>query len=519
MIFYTSGIHRKKRIVCILLMGISLVAMFLLVWHQVNNDREEGTVTNVRIESADEAIRISWDAPFISKVDHVEIRVADHDGNICDTVSVKPQEKSYNFLRGEMNKAYEVTVSVVYKDGQEEQLASEKRMLLDMDALPDLPVLSITTYSGNDPTATFVEAGDGQVGKTIKDKTHEEGVLVYSSSERTVEARITIEIRGNTSAVPDKKPYKITLDRGIDLLDFDGEHSYTEWLLLSSGSSLNNYLGQCGAEYCGMEWVAEGRSVNVFLNGDWKGLYTLSEPVSRESSHGLVSENGYIMENDAYWWNADGIYFKLDDQLSAFGYTFKYPKMDAQEDGRIEEMRKLLQTFTDLCKKNDPDTWNYADMDTFVSWMVTHDLMQWADQAGANSYYYIYDYTSEEEEDRILKMGPVWDCDGVANGKDYNGEHGLSKQHYVGINLFVENADFLEAYQQKWDELSGGVAPLFQEKLQELYETEGDALNASRSIDAERWGISLLRVEDEGNTFETWINDQVDWMNSYWGNR
>ena len=514
-----SSLHRKKRMVQILLMGMSLAALFLLVRYQVNHDREEGTVTNVRIESTDEAIQISWDAPVIGKVDHVAIRVADRDGNICDTVSVKPQDKSYDFSNGEINKAYEVTVSAVYKDGQEEQLASEKRMLLDMDALPDLPVLSITTYSGNDPTATFVEAGAGQAGKTIRDKTYEEGALIYSSSERTVEARITVEIRGNTSADSDKKPYKITLDRGIDLLDFDGEHSYTEWVLLSSGARLNNYLGQCASEYCGMEWVAEGRAVNVFLNGDWKGLYTLSEPVSRESSHGLVSENGYVMENDAYWWNAGGIYFKVEDQSSALGYTFKYPKMDSQEDGRIVEMQKLLQTFTDLCKENDPDAWNYADMDTFVSWMVTHDLMQWADSLGANSYYYIYDDTSGEKEDRILKMGPVWDCDGVANGIDYKGEHGLSKQHDTGINPFVENADFLEAYQQKWEELSDSAAPLFHEKLQELYEAEGEALNASRSIDAERWGKLPLRVEEEGNTFEAWVLDQVDWMNSYWGDR
>ena len=120
MICCTSVLHRKKRIVQILLMGMSLSALFLLARLQVNHDREEGTVTNVRIEATDEAIQISWDAPVIGKVDHMAIRVADRDGNICDTVSVKPQNKSYNFSNGEINKAYEVTVSAVYKDGQEE---------------------------------------------------------------------------------------------------------------------------------------------------------------------------------------------------------------------------------------------------------------------------------------------------------------------------------------------------------------------------------------------------------------
>ena len=514
-----SNLRRKKRIAQILLIGISLAALFILIRYQIMFDQEDGMVKDIQIESTDEAIKISWNSSFISNVDHMVIRVTDENDIVCEEISVKPQRKSYYFSDGELNKSYDVTVSAVYKDGQKEQLAQEKRLLLNMDELPDLPILYITTYSGNDPTATFVEAGDRQVGKTIQEKNSEEGVLVYSSDDQSVETKVTIEIRGNTSADSEKEPYKITLDRALDLLDFDGEHNYTEWVLLNSGTKLNNYLGQCASEYCDMEWVTESKYVNVFMNGDWKGLYTLSEPVSRKASHGLVSKNGYIIEDDAYWWNADGIYFKLGNQVSELGYTFKYPSLTSEEDERLEEMHQFMQNFMNLSLNNDAGTWENADLDSFVSWMLVHDMLQWGDAVGANTFYYIYDYSSEDESDYILKMGPVWDCDGAVNGKNYQGEHGLSEQHNSLLKPYVDNLDFIEEYRKRWNELSDGVAPMFMEKLQELYENEGEALDLSRALDTERWGSSFITMEKEMSNFEIWINDQVAWMNSYWGDQ
>ena len=77
---------------------------------------------------------------------------------------------------------------------------------------------------------------------------------------------------------------------------------------------MNAYIGEYLSEYCGMEWTVHMKIVNVIINGDWKGMYYLSENPKAARSAGHITKNGFMVENDPYWWKADTVYFDIDEQ-------------------------------------------------------------------------------------------------------------------------------------------------------------------------------------------------------------
>ena len=72
--------------------------------------------------------------------------------------------------------------------------------------------------------------------------------------------------------------------------------------------------GEAIADAVGMEWTPDYCYVMLYVNGDYRGLYVLSESVSRGTGEGEeqwrvnVNKDGYLFECDAYWWNEDILY-------------------------------------------------------------------------------------------------------------------------------------------------------------------------------------------------------------------
>lgn len=143
-------------------------------------------------------------------------------------------------------------------------------------------------------------------------------LLVYSSyADGEGYNGAKIKIRGNTSAYPDKKPFKIKLASKTDLLSSfvderdDKNYKNKNWLLLTNGSAINQIVGSSVAESVDLSYVPEYEYVYLIVNGDFRGLYILTEGVSQGNGKGdkqsrvCVSDTGFIIEKDAYWWNEE----------------------------------------------------------------------------------------------------------------------------------------------------------------------------------------------------------------------
>lgn len=495
--------RRVIRVTCLIVSCILLAFLIKTSFFDVSSLAEENDFS---IISADKDIVVSWESDNLCLTDFVLIRISDETTSplCCDRIPAVLG--GYHFKRGVHGSLYNICISVCKKDGFEYSIKEENRLFLDYSKLPSIPMISISTYRGIEPTYDVVkdEVGHSQIVNTEFVK----GDLVYSQKgEKTISSEVEIRCRGNSSLLIDeKKSYKIKTKEKCCFFDDDNK-GYTEYILLKYGTSLKTFIGNYVGKECGMEWNPDAKFVNIMLNGDWKGIYYLTKSVGKESADDLVGDDGFIIENDAYYWKYDTYYFNTTEQNANQGFTFKYPSTKKVSEERINSIQKYMQNVEDSIISNEGYQ-EYIDEDSFVSWILARDILCVQDGLGSNQYYYKYSVN----DDSKLKMGPLWDWDGMG-GKDKWSE---CRQFSYSPWLF-NNSEFEKKYEEKYYSISDNLLPNLREEFMKLCENQGEAINESRILDSSRWGVTVLGLEAEVKERSDWFSERIQWMNKYVG--
>ena len=510
----------NKRIARLCLLAACLVSAVFLVCRAISFDKANDTLSNVRITSEDSHIAVKWSLPLFNNADEFLLTVSD--GSRIHSVVLPSYMRSYSFTDGIHGTKYRISLTELYRDGSAGEPYSKDLLFLNYDELPDFPFINITTTTFEDPANDIIDSPDELWGISVINNEYLEGMMSYTcNTTPPINSKLKICVRGNTSSVGDKKSYKLVLKNSEDLLFQGRRHADKEWLLLNAGTSLNNYVGEYLSEAVGMDWVAHGTLVNVILNGDWKGLYYLTESVKRCAARGNVSSTGYIFENDAYWWKPDTIYFKLDGQIDQTGYTFKYPNdLVTAEDVRVTKLKNYMQNISDRIRSQDPAVFDYIDIDSFAEWVLVRDLMLTGDGGGSNMYYYLYDLDENNPAKYKLHMGPVWDFDAGMQGTPesiwFQDMDHWSSQHeanWIYYDSLFQMPSFCRVYKQKLDAVAPFLASDFADNLETYYQQYGEEIEKSRALDAARWDPeSYTALRDEISFAESLIRYRIDWI-------
>lgn len=290
-----------------------------------------------------------------------------------------------------------------------------------------LPVVVINTVNSEEPTAERIDPPAGAMGATITNATKVPGririyhpenpeVPVYDSGEfKEGVSGMTMKIRGNTSALQAKKPYKIKLQKKADLLS-RGEERYADknWALIRHvgtpkfpcpivfdlGNRVNELLEVS-------DWTPAAEYVNVIINDSYRGYYSLSETIERNQNCRLnvSKEQGFIFEIDAYWWNCDiSIGGKIIDE-SGSRFTFKYPDEQDISDDRLKKFTQMVAALDQSIA--DGTYQQHIDVESFARWFLAHQILGTLDVLGSNIYLLKPDDSSK------IQMGPLWDFDSI----------------------------------------------------------------------------------------------------------
>ena len=329
-----------------------------------------------------------------------------------------------------------------------------------------LPVLDIQTVDGELPTFEMAESPEGALGLSIKNATkvpgrlriYIQGETIYDSGDYTEKnGGMTIRVRGNTSAYPDKKPYKIKLRQAADLLRRGNDEKYQDknWLLL------------------------------------------------REDR--LVDETGFIFEYDPYWWNEE-VYVESPTIPWVLHYTFKYPDTD-------DLTEDVISYFTDMITRveyslKDGTYPDYIDVESFALWMLGHDILGNSDGAGANFYLTKKDNT----ENSKVMMANLWDFDRIMNTKDeWDAMH--TRFYYEYLFTDNENGEFVETYKNKWIELSPAIFSNMLDYLDRFaMSEEGKALDESIVLNNKRWNDDAEDVQYYVERAKDWFVSRRHWL-------
>ncbi len=398
---------------------------------------------------------------------------------------------------------------------------TSESMLKKYSAL-GLPLICITTVGGEEPTSTNIDHPEGSyIGAGITDIVPKHGriqiyrsdTLWYDSGEYLEDVSgMTIKHRGNTSAYHyANKPFKVKLEKKADLItspEDDGKDRRSKhWVLLNCSFSIRSYFIEQLGRMIGMEYVPRVEYVNVIVNDDYRGIYILSENITRDKDCRIDvdKDEGYIIELNAYFWNEPlSIRSAL---INYMGWTFKYPKEEDITEEQTDYIREDIERFeASVSSGNYPEV---IDVRSFARWILLHDILGTYDAAGAN----IYIARQNRDASSLMRMPAVWDMDSSMQYPDVwsrtHRERGIFFSHLFENE---ECLDFVETYiDEYWRAMEAGtMEQMRQLALSFPSSALGQGLARSYPHHGERWGwdstiLDIVDVEVQSQFVYNWF--------------
>ena len=444
----------------------------------------------------------------------------------CTITRIEPLGSDYNdkgkyrvWLSNARRKhTFENKFILVYTDGKGRKaksaaftVKSECDELTASVLATGLPLVRIETVDHEEPTCEYVSHPPGCNGAGIKNPTKVPGtVAVLSGDEIKYSGSMTVRIRGNTSAYQPKKPYKIKLEKKGDMLFRGDDSKYKDknWILLRY-DGLNTLAGLRVNKLLGMQWTPSFIFVNVVFNGDYRGLYMLIEQVRRNEDCRLkVSENGFVLEFDAYWWNED-VYFSGGWNYSQ-QYTFKYPEDDEVTPEQKAYITQYVKEAESAIRHGTyPD---YIDVTSFAKWLLGHEILGNLDCAGSNLFLTKGDNTPYSK----LMMANLWDFDNIYRMTgNWANIHVWGAFYYPAL-LSNSNPEFLDTFVTLWtNNYSKSICQSMSSFMTSYASSaEAKALDASIVLDNQRWRSGHTTVAKSCKNAKDWFDSRYEWLNT-----
>ena len=283
-----------------------------------------------------------------------------------------------------------------------------------------------------------------------------EGVEALGSAD----AQLPLEIRGRgnwTWNGFDKKPYRIKLASKTAIL---GMNKSKHFALMANAddelSGLRNAVGYQLARMIGLPWTPTDKPVEVVLNGEYIGMYMLTETIRVDSDRVDIVEQadeetdataitgGWLVEIDNY--DTDPHVRITEGNGERIIFTYKTPEvLSAEQENYLRSQMTAIDKAI-YTKDKSSTTWEeYIDLDRLVRFYIVQEILDNAESFHGSCYMH-----RQLGSDQKWMFGPVWDF-----GNTFRRGSGLFIYEYP-------------PYGQTW---IGEIAkfPRFEEKVKEVW--------------------------------------------------
>lgn len=343
-----------------------------------------------------------------------------------------------------------------------------------------------------------------------------DGRGIYESSIDS----IRIKGRGNSSWGLPKKPFKIKLN---DKKSLFGLKSEKDWVLLANYLDpvhLLNLVAFKTGQLLQIPFTNEGISVNLTLNGEYQGIYTLTEQIERKKNRvNIDKKKGVLLELDAYFDET----FKFKSPLFQLPVNIKYPKLEDEkpdeQDKRLQEIRnEFVQMEQALNDANFPSNnyTDYIDINALVKFLIVYNLTDNREISHPKSIYMYKDKGGK------YTMGPIWDFD-WAYGYEKTGEHfavydqpilqQLSKDDsgYKFFGRIMQDPAVQRIYKTEWENFKTNHLP----HLIEYIDTQSQNIASYQPKDEEIWHKYAARDYDQLiEKFKSWLQNRANYIDN-----
>ena len=371
--------------------------------------------------------------------------------------------------------------------------------------------------SGNVPTL-YIDTASGTMDYIHEEKGNEEsGKLRLYTPEGALDCNTGIRAingRGNATWNEQKKPYSLELIQSRDLL---GMGEAKKWILLANYSdhtNLRNKMCYDFAAAAGCPYTPECQWVDLYLNGDYAGLYVISERNEIDPQRvDIPKENSFLISKEAaYRWDQQ----KYSAFTSHSNYFMRIHHCGIPE----EQAQEIWQSVEDAIYAPDG-----LDPVTGRHWLDLIDIDSWAQQyllwevfadfdAGVLSKFFYYDSVSDK-----VSAGPMWDMDMILNQYHWYPPNTLMAEcKYISdrdqVNLFYTLCQ-KESFRQRVKELYRQV---YRPLLLELIESGMDAYLVQTLTAGEMNSIRWKQPDpcEAVQAMEQYLKERIAFLDDYW---
>ena len=421
-----------------------------------------------------------------------------------------------------------------------------------------IPTMYLTSRDAANEGISYVDADKNHV---VKDAQMEliavNGTSIYNGGLTQLKAR------GNSTFTnAEKKSYQIKLNTASDLLG--NKEQVKTWVLLASyfdATQMHDKLMKDLATKLGLAYTASCDWVNLYYDGEYRGVYLLSE----KNSVGAVSvaitdmEEAYKAQNPSYGDNMStglsqnaygqqyqytkdlkepenitgGYLIELNydkwDEVSGFktrqGVAFNVKSPEWCGDSAMKYISEYYQAFEDAVYATDDAGaytgynastekyfYDYVDMDSLVKVFLLQELALNCDGFISSVYFY-------KDADGKMFAGPIWDQDMTfGTGWSKTNAADIEDYHYLAkalIQIPAFKAAVVEYY-------SSTFAPAVREWLGNngTIAHQYNLLKDSAAMNYKLW--DFIRVGDpqadghiwQGASYESVVADMTSWIDA-----
>lgn len=342
------------------------------------------------------------------------------------------------------------------------------------------------------------------------------------------EYTLRIKGRGNASwRIFPKHSYRIKLDSKAGLCGMTADK---DWCLISGYADPSLIRNKVSSEMAqimtGLPFTPEHEFVDLFVNGEYLGVYLLAEKIEDDEDRvplgervtdedGTIVDMGFLIE---FGWDFSGTNVYGRDYFSTTYCKYMYikePKITKAYNDEFKYVQNYLKAAESAVIAGEGYE-EYIDVDSWVDWFIVNELTNNTECCFYRSLY-IYKPVGGK-----LTAGPIWDYD-MAFGNhtgdiyNYNGWASVDFTYYVmfdnWMKFLTKDEKFMSLVRERWAE-----------KKEELMETAFSTIDESaRKIEQSqvynflKWPKILghtVGVSRTSPRFATW-EEQVDYIKEF----
>lgn len=333
-----------------------------------------------------------------------------------------------------------------------------------------------------------------------------------------------IKGRGNYSWTGfDKKPYRIKLADKQQLLGMNKSKHFT--LLAHADDSndrkgfMRNAVGFELSKLIGMTYTPDAKPLELVLNGDYIGLYFLTEHIRVDKDRVNIVEQedeeidsekitgGWLVEIDNY--DTDPHITIKEGGKTTMWITYKTPEvLSYLQEQYLTQQMKLIDNLV-YGDKNSNELWNHLDMDALAKFYIVQELTDNYESFHGSCYLH-----KDIGANAKWNFGPVWDFGSSFNRDKSQYMYQGDVWHNHWIPEICKFPAFMNRVKEIWNEFYNG-------KYNNIYtfiDTHESLIKQAVVKDKERW------PQYHGSqTLSTYIDRTTDvlrknakWLNEQW---